>query len=72
MLSTYKIYGLILTQASEAPPLGHTLVVSSINSIFFSANLKRPLKDLDWTSEPIDDFCHHQLTWWFEPDLEKV
>ena len=55
MLSIYKIYGRILTQVSEAPPPGLTLVVSWINFISL-ADLKSLSKALDWTSDSTDDF----------------
>ena len=59
ILSIYKIYGRILTQALEAPPPRLTPVVSSTNFISL-ADLKSPSKALDWTRDQTDDFWFHQ------------
>ena len=60
MLSIYKIYGRILTQVSEAPPPGLTLVVSSTSFISL-ADLKSPSKALDRMSDSTDEFWFHQF-----------
>jgi len=58
--SIYKIYGLILTQASEASPTEHNLMVSLIHFLYL-VDLTRSSKALDWTSDPTKFFWHHQF-----------